>query len=240
MNKEDKLNDQLSENNEYADFDSIEFNDEQLRKEVDEEILAEKMNKRKASNKLTGIVLLLGGIVGWLAALQLLVDKLFLLENPGASLSCDINPLISCGTIMMTWQASAFGIPNMAIGLAGFAIMGAVGSLMLSNVKLPQWFNWATLGGTAFAFGFVHFLSYSAIFVINALCPWCLVVWTMTAPMFFVKLANTVEENEWHKKYTGLSILRHWVVLTVTWYVLIVFIIFWKFFDQWMLMLGIG
>lgn len=239
MNQEQKFNNQLSENDEYSDFTLIE-DDEQLRKEIDEEILAEKLNKRKASNKLTGIVLLVGGIVGWLAALQLLVDKLFLLENPGASLSCDVNPLISCGTIMMTWQASAFGIPNMAIGLAGFAIMGVVGSLMLSNVKLPQWFNWAALGGMTFAFGFIHFLSYSAIFIINALCPWCMVVWSVVAPMFFVKLANTVEEKQWHKKYKGLSILRHWVVLTVAWYLLIIAVIFVKFFQQWMLMLGVN
>jgi len=211
---------------------------EALRKEIDEEIAAEKLNKRLAGTRLTGLILLIGGLVGWIAALELLIGKIFLLENPGASLSCDVNPLISCGNVMMTWQASAFGFPNMAIGLGGFAIMGVVGSLMLSNVKLPQWFNWATLGGMTFAFGFVHFLSYSAIFIIKALCPWCMVVWAMTAPMFFAKLANKVEENQWHKKYKGLSILRHWVVLTVSWYLLVAVVIFIQFFDQWMLMLG--
>lgn len=239
MDQEQAFNNQLSENDDYSNYDPIE-DDEQLRKEIDDEILAEKLNKRKASNKITGIVLLVGGLVAWIAALQLLVDKLFLLQNPGATLGCDINPFISCGSVMMTWQASAFGIPNMAIGLAGFAIMGVVGSLMISNVKLPQWFNWAALVGMIFAFGFIHFLAYSAIFIILALCPWCMVVWSMTAPMFFVKLANTVEDKQWHKKYRLLNIFRHWVVLTVLWYILVITVIFVKFFQQWMVMLGIG
>lgn len=217
-----------------------ETEDKELLQEIDDEILADKLNKRKAGTRLTGLILLLGGLVGWIASLELFIGKLFLLENPGSSLSCDINPFISCGSVMMTWQASAFGIPNMAIGLAGFAIMGVVGSLMISNVKLPQWFNWATLGGMTFAFGFVHFLSYSAIFVIRALCPWCMVVWAVVAPMFFVKLANVIEDKQWHKQYKVLTVFRHWIVLTVVWYFLVALVIFWKFFQQWMVMLGIS
>lgn len=223
-----------SENNIQKDYD------EELIREVDEELRNEKANKRKASNKLIGLILLIGGLIGWIASLELFVGKLYLLENPGGSLSCDINPFISCGSVMMTWQASALGIPNMAIGLAGFAIMGVIGSLMLSNVKLPKWFSWATFGGMIFAFSMVHFLSISAIFFIHALCPWCMVVWAVVAPMFFSKLTNLVEENEWHKKHKGLSILRHWIVLTIVWYALVVIVIFWKFFGQWMTMLGMG
>src|SRR5690625_7211619 len=73
---------------------------------------------------LVGTVLLIGALVGWIASLNLTVDKMYLLEHPDAELACDINPLISCGNVMMTWQAEALGIPNMAIGLGGFAIMG--------------------------------------------------------------------------------------------------------------------
>lgn len=213
--------------------------DNTLLQEIDAELKEERLNKRKASTKLTGLVLLVGAIVAWIAALQLLVDKLFLLQNPGATLGCDINPFISCGSVMMTWQASAFGIPNMAIGLAGFAIMGVVGSLMISNVKLPQWFNWAALGGMTFAFGFIHFLSYSAIFIINALCPWCMVIWIAVDFMFFAKLAETVEQKKLHIKYKWLNILRHWIVLSFLWCILVVSVIFIQFFDQWMIMLGI-
>ena len=115
------------------DANGEELDDAQLRAEIDAELAAERRSKPRAGAALTGAVLLIGGLVGWIAALNLLVDKLFLLENPGGTLACDINPFISCGTVMFTWQAEAFGIPNMALGLGGFAIMGVLGSLMISG-----------------------------------------------------------------------------------------------------------
>lgn len=215
--------------------------DEILLKEIDEELKMERKNKRKAGYFITGIVLLVGSVIGWISALELLMGKLFLLENPGATLSCDVNPFVSCGSVMMSWQASTFGFPNMAIGLAGFAIMGVVGALMLNkNTKLPEWFSWASLGGMVFAFGFVNFLAYSAIFVIRSLCLWCMVIWAVVAPMFFLRLANIVEEKQWHEKHRGLSIFRHWIVLSVLWYVLVIVIIFVKFFHQWMAVFGLN
>lgn len=217
-------------------------NEADLVKEIDAEIKADnkekKMNKRYANKHITALILLLGGALGWIASLEILMGKLFLLENPGATLACDANPLVSCGTIMMTWQASALGIPNMAVGLAGFAIMGVIGALMLSGATLPKWMKWATLGGMLFAFGMVHFLSVSAIFFIGALCPWCMVVWATVAPMFFVTLANRIEDAEWHKKNIVASLLRHWVIATILWYLLVAVTIFVVFYNQWMIILG--
>src|SRR5690625_3937583 len=113
----------------------------------------------RAGTMLVGTVLLIGALVGWIASLNLTVDKMYLLEPPDAELACDINPLISCGNVMMTWQAEALGIPNMAIGLGGFAIMGVLGGVLLSGAYLPGWMHWALLVVMAFAFGHVHFLS---------------------------------------------------------------------------------
>lgn len=208
--------------------------------EIDAELAAERRAKPRASTALTGAVLLIGGLVGWIAALNLLVDKLYLLSNPGATLACDINPFISCGTVMMTWQAEAFGIPNMAIGLGGFAIMGVLGALMLSGTALPPWMRWARLGGMTFAFAFVHFLAFSAIVIIRALCPWCMVVWVATAPMFFATLAHTVESGDLRLPGPLAGILRRWVLLTLAWYLLVALVILIAFWGQWMATLGIG
>ena len=117
--------------------------DAQLLAEIDAELAAERSAKSRAGQRLTGLVLLLGGLVGWIASLELQLGKEILLENPDATLSCDVNPLISCGNVMMTWQSSALGVPNMAIGLGGFAIMGVIGALMASGTALPPWIRWA-------------------------------------------------------------------------------------------------
>ncbi|MCG7308666.1 vitamin K epoxide reductase family protein [Brachybacterium sp. ACRRE] len=211
-----------------------------LRAEVEAELAAERASRRRAPDLLVGIVLLIGGALGWIAALALFMDKIFLSANPDAQLGCDINPFISCGTVMMTWQASALGIPNMAIGLGGFAIMGAIGSLLVSRAAVPRWFRWATLGGMVFAFAMVHFLAISAIFVIHALCPWCLVVWVVTGPMFFAVLAHTVETGTLAVRGALASLLRRWVVLTLLWYALVAVVIVIAFWPQWMATFGLN
>lgn len=210
-----------------------------LRAEIDAELAAERAARPRASDRVAGLVLLLGGLVGWFASLELQVGKEFLLANPGASLSCDVNPFISCGSVMMTWQSAALGIPNMAIGLAGFALMSAIGALMLSGTALPAWFRWARLGGMAFAFGYVHFLAISAIFAIRALCPWCMVIWTVTAPMFFATLARTIENGDLRLPAPLAGVLRRWVLLSAAWYLLVVLVIAAAFWQQWLVVLGI-
>lgn len=207
--------------------------------EIDAELAAERSARSRAGQRVTGLVLLIGAVIGWIASLELQVGKEFLLSNPGGSLACDVNPFISCGNVMMTWQSSALGIPNMAIGLTGFAIMGAIGALMVSGTQLPTWFRWARLGGMTFAFGYVHFLAISTIFVIAALCPWCMVIWTVTAPMFFATLARTIEGGDLRPPEPLANLLRRWVVLTLGWYLLVIAVIAVVFLDQWLVMLGI-
>ncbi|MGY5764674.1 vitamin K epoxide reductase family protein [Brachybacterium sp. DNPG3] len=214
-------------------------NEAELLAEIDAELAAERSAAPRASAPLTGAVLLVAGLVAWIAAMTLMVDKLYLLENPGATLGCDINPFISCGNVMMTWQSDALGVPNMAIGLAGYAIMGVLGSLMISGMRLPTWMRWARLGGMTFAFAFIHFLAYSALYVIKALCPWCMVVWTATAPMFFATLAHTIEDGDLRLPRPLANILRHWIVLSLLWYLLVIVLIALAFLPQWMTMLGL-
>lgn len=211
-----------------------------LRAEVEAELAAEQASRRRAPDLVVGIVLLAGGALGWIAALALFMDKIFLSAHPGAQLGCDVNPFISCGTVMMTWQASALGIPNMAIGLGGYAIMGVVGSLLVARSAAPAWFRWATLGGMVFAFAMVHFLAISAIFVIHALCPWCLVVWAVTAPMFFAVLAHAVETGTLKAGGALGGLLRRWVVLTLLWYALVVVVIVAAFWNQWLATFGLN
>lgn len=221
------------------DSQDAEPTDAELLAEIDAELAAERSATRRAGTRLTGAVLLIGGLIGWIASLALQIDKEHLLAHPGASLACDINPFISCGNVMMTWQASALGIPNQAIGLAGFAIMAVAGSLMMSGAQLPAWFRWARLGGMTFAFGYVHFLAISALFLIRALCPWCMVIWAVTAPMFFAHLAHLVERGDLRAPGLLGRVLRHWVVLSLAWYAVVIIAILAAFWRQWLSMAGL-
>jgi uncharacterized membrane protein len=134
----------------------------------------------------SAVWVLIAGIVGLTAAVTLTVEKVKLLENPAYVPSCSINPVLSCGSVMVTPEASEFGFPNSLLGIVAFSVVVVAGVLAVAKVRLPQWF-WAGLAvGTLLGAVFVHWLIYQSLYVIGALCPYCMVVWTMTIPLLVV------------------------------------------------------
>ena len=45
---------------------------------------------------------LIAGVIGFVASLTLTVEKIDLLLNPSYVPSCNINPIVSCGSVMTT------------------------------------------------------------------------------------------------------------------------------------------
>ncbi len=134
------------------------------------------------------LFLIVTGAVGWLGAMALITERVKLLLDPEYTLNCDINPLISCGNVMASWQASLLGFPNPLLGVAGLVAPIAVGVALLAGARFDRWFWWAFLTGVTGAFVFVHWLFDQAVYQIGALCPWCMLVWLMVIPMFWVLL----------------------------------------------------
>lgn len=52
-----------------------------------------------------GALLIGAGLIGLAAAIVLLVEKLELLVNPDYIPTCDVSPILSCGSVMTTPQA---------------------------------------------------------------------------------------------------------------------------------------
>jgi len=134
----------------------------------------------------SAVWVLIAGAVGLTAALTLTIEKIELLIDPAYVPSCSINPVLSCGSVMVTPQASEFGFPNSLLGIVAFSVVVVAGVLAVAKVSLPQWF-WAGLAvGTLLGAVFVHWLIYQSLYVIGALCPYCMVVWSMTIPLLVV------------------------------------------------------
>ncbi|MBF9067246.1 vitamin K epoxide reductase family protein [Streptacidiphilus fuscans] len=125
-------------------------------------------------------LLLIAGAFALAAATQLTLDKIKILENPNYSPSCNINPIISCGSVMRTWQASAFGFPNSLIGLGAFAVVVTIGVVALTGARLPRWFWLGLQAGTLFGLGMICWLIGQTLYSIGAVCPYCMVVWVTT------------------------------------------------------------
>ncbi len=182
-------------------------------------------------------LLVIGGIIGVLAAGILTLEKINLLKHPTAILSCDLNPIVACGPVINTKQASAFGFPNPFVGLVGFSVVATIGMAMLAGATFRRWFWLGLQAGTLFGVGFVSWLQFESIFRIHALCPYCMVVWMVTIPIFlYTLLYNLREKNiKLPRKYDGfIEFLQknHGNILLV-WYLVIIGVILHQFWYYW-------
>ena len=121
--------------------------------------------------RLVALVLTIAGAIGLLAAFTLTVEKIALLKDPSYSPSCSINPVLSCGSVMSTPQAEVFGFPNPLLGIAGFAVVTALGVVLWTGAVWPRWMWWGLQTGVVFGVVFVLWLIFQSLYRIGALCP---------------------------------------------------------------------
>lgn len=178
-----------------------------------------------------GRLFVVTGLIGLVAAVTLLVEKIELLKNPDYTPTCSINPVLSCGSVMTTPQAEAFGIPNPIIGVAGFAALSLLGVVLASRSGLPRWLWLATQGAVTFGVVFVHWLIYQSLYVIGALCPYCMVVWAVTIPTFWWTTVHTLHRFRPSRRADALREYRG-AVLTA-WFLVIIVLIAHRFWDYW-------
>ena len=129
--------------------------------------------------------LIIAGVIGWWAAFQLTLERIHLLADPNAALSCDFSILVQCRANLESWQGMVFGFPNPLIGLGAWVAPIVVGVAILARARFARWFWWLFEAGMVFALGFVIWLISQSIFVLGTLCPWCMVTWAVTIPTFF-------------------------------------------------------
>ncbi|MFJ8821926.1 vitamin K epoxide reductase family protein [Streptomyces sp. NPDC102467] len=131
------------------------------------------------------LLLVITGAAGVLAAWVITLDKFKLLEDPSFTPGCSINPVISCGNIMKSDQASVFGFPNPMLGLVAYGIVICVGMSLLARASFPRWYWLVFNAGCLFGVGFVTWLQFQSLYRINALCLWCSLAWVATILMFW-------------------------------------------------------
>jgi uncharacterized membrane protein len=181
--------------------------------------------------RLSAVWILIAGVLGLAAAVTLTVEKIEILINPDYVPSCSINPVLSCGSVMITEQASAFGFPNPLIGIVSFTVVVVTGVLALARVRLPRWY-WAGLAvGTLLGVVFIHWLIYQSLYSIGALCPYCMVVWAVTVPLLAVVASIAARPQTANGAVRVLHTWR-WSLVTL-WFTALVLLILARFWDYW-------
>lgn len=192
---------------------------------------------RRTLPQAIGVLLAVLGFIGFVASADLSIEKVHLLKDPAYEPSCNLSPLLSCGSVMVTPQAEAFGFPNPFIGVAGFAIVTTVGMALLAGARFKRWFWLGLQAGTLFGVVFVTWLQYQSIYNIGALCPWCMIVWSVTIPIFLYVLIYNLREGHiktrgFWKASSGFIQKNHGNILT-GWYALIFLAILTHFWYYW-------
>lgn len=181
--------------------------------------------------KPSAVWVLIAGVLGLAAALALTVEKIELLIDPNYVPSCSINPVISCGSVMSTWQASVFGFPNSLIGVVGFTITLVTGVLAVAGVRLPRWY-WAGLAvGSLLGAVMVHWLIFQSLYRIGALCPYCMVVWSVTIPLLVV--ASSIALRPLHTNAVARLVYQWRWSLVALWFTSLVLLILVRFWEYW-------
>jgi len=170
-------------------------------------------------------------VVGLSSALALTIEKVELLKNPAYVPTCSLNPVLSCGSVMVTPQAAVFGFPNSLIGIVSFTVVLVTGVLAVARVQLPRWY-WAGLAvGTLLGTVFVHWLIYQSVFTIGALCLYCMVVWSMTIPLLVVVTTIAVQPQRGNAVLRGLHTWR-WSIVAL-WFTAVILLCLVRFWSYW-------
>jgi uncharacterized membrane protein len=140
--------------------------------------------------------MLISSLIGLIASLVLAVEAIELAKDPFADLGCNINAVLSCGTVGSSWQASLLGFPNAYLGLIAEPVVITLAVAALGGVRFPRWFMLSAQAVYFIGLAFAYWLFFQSYFVIGALCPWCLTI-TVTTTLVFASMTriNLLDNN---------------------------------------------
>jgi len=179
-------------------------------------------------------LLAIAGAIGAFASLMLSIEEFHHIKNPGAPLACDINPIVGCGSAMNTWQGHVFfGVPNQFLGLAMFTAVMTVGVAMLAGARFKRWFWLGLQGGLTAGLIFTHWFIYQSTFVLNRLCPYCMITWVVTITAFWYILLYGLRAEHFklparYQRFANFIHRHHFDILAV-WFLAIIILILWRF-----------
>jgi uncharacterized membrane protein len=139
--------------------------------------------------------MLFSSCLSLIASFVLSKEAVTLAADPNASLSCNINAVISCGTVGSAWQSHLFGFPNAFLGLIAEPVVITVAAASLAGVRFPRGFMYAAQIIYTLGLIFAYWLFYQSMFHIGALCPWCLLVTVSTTLVFSTLTHVNIRDN---------------------------------------------
>ncbi|MEI6237765.1 MAG: vitamin K epoxide reductase family protein [Candidatus Saccharibacteria bacterium] len=150
----------------------------------------------------------IGAAIGIVASFWQTLEKLTLLKNPDAILSCNLNGVFSCSNVLNSHQASLFGFPNSIMSLMFFivfltvAIVGLSGGLVTKKMRFS--IHFLSFFVLLFGLWFLHTSTYS----IKSICIFCIFNFLGLLVINYAWLRQNASDVKWMKNLTkkGLDI----------------------------------
>jgi len=139
---------------------------------------------RRAWRRRTSLEMIISGFIGLVTSFVLSIEAWQLAADSSARFGCDISSVLSCSAVAQTWQARILGFPNAFLGIFFEAVVLAVFVALFAGVKFPRWYMLGTNLLYTIALFFAFWLFGQSYFIIQVLCPWCLLI-TLTTTLVF-------------------------------------------------------
>lgn len=179
--------------------------------------------------------MLFSALVSLTASFVLSVDAVLLAADPAADLSCNVNSVVSCGAVGISWQASLLGFPNAFLGLIAESVVITIAVASLGGVRFPRWFMFSAQIVYTIGLIFAYWLFQQSMMVIGSLCPWCLLVTLSTTLVFSTLTHFNIRENNLFLPPRAQRAAREFVdadndvIVVAAWLVLIVSLVLLKY-----------
>jgi len=181
----------------------------------------------KLSKSFIAWALIIGGAIALFASFILSIETVEYIKNPTADLSCSINPIVTCTSVIDTPQGNTFGFMNPILGLIIYSVLIMFGASMLFKAKYPKWVWTVAQLGALGMLVFVHWLIYTSIYDLGSLCPYCMVTWVASIPIMLYITIRAIDIGVWGdraKPVENFLHKYHYSVLFV-WFALIFLLI---------------
>jgi uncharacterized membrane protein len=101
------------------------------------------------------------------------------------TLACPETGIVNCQKVTTSAQSAVLGVPVAVLGLVFFLVM--VPACLPVAWRLPQpALRWGRALSALTGVGFVFYLVYAELFVLDAICLWCTAVHVITVILFAV------------------------------------------------------
>lgn len=167
---------------------------------------------------------IVAGLAGWIVSFLLYLEYTGQLTGADALISCDISPIVTCGPNLLSPGGNLLGFSNSIIGIVLFPGAIFAGASALGGAAgMRPWYWRVYAAFVTAAFVFVHVLAYRSVFEYGSLCPWCMVVWLVTIPLWWTVAGWTLREGMWGRRAqpVGAAVLSWLPLIVVLDYLLI-------------------